>query len=374
MKVHFCAVIGCAVMAGMVARAGPNRQDREAFVDAARRGDLELVRQMLDRAPGLLNVTNSTDETALFKAAWAGHTEIAKLLIGRGADVNAGDFDIRAANPAPGSRVVGETPLTRAISTDQKEIVELLLSKGADVTLGTEFTALEAAIAAQDKDLAQRLIQLGAKVTAHTANDGSTALHGPALVGRPEMAAFLLDLGAEVNAADNEGRTPLYLAAEKGHAEVVDLLIRRGANVDARNRLGGTPLMEAVRNGHAEVVRRLLTAGADAKAATKTGMTVLMHAVLRRTGQGDPTTEQRLAVMDLLAKAGADAAARDKFGDNALHYAVPTGSVELAKWLVAHGADVNARGDGGFTPLANCRVWGNTKDLRKYLREQGATE
>lgn len=73
---------------------GQGRSDGERFLAAARRGDLETVRELLDRDSSLIGATKErTDETALHIAAAYGRVEIVRLLIARGADVNAKAID-----------------------------------------------------------------------------------------------------------------------------------------------------------------------------------------------------------------------------------------------------------------------------------------
>jgi ankyrin repeat protein len=53
--------------------------------------------------------------------------------------------------------------------------------------------------------------------------------------GRTETARALIELGADVNAADNLGTRPLHWAADAGHMPTIRLLIEKGAQVDAVN-------------------------------------------------------------------------------------------------------------------------------------------
>jgi ankyrin repeat protein len=89
-------------------------------------------------------------------------------------------------------------------------------------------------------------------------DDGMTPLLVAALSGHREMAALLLDHGADVEARDAAGgATPLYQAAAWGRTAVIELLIARGADVNARNRAGKTPLAAALANGSIEAARIL---------------------------------------------------------------------------------------------------------------------
>jgi hypothetical protein len=73
----------------------------------------------------------------------------------------------------------------------------------------------------------------------------TTPLGIAAAGGHANVAALLLDHGANVNGADGLGQSPLHMAAEHGSNEVAKLLLDRGANVDARDFLGATPLQYA---------------------------------------------------------------------------------------------------------------------------------
>ncbi len=139
--------------------------------------------------------------------------------------------------------------------------------------------------------------------------------------------------------------TALHRAAHDGDSAAVGRLLRAGGEVDAATRHGVTPLALASARGHAAVVETLLGGGADPNRASPQGETPLM--VASRTGVVDSVT----ALLRHGAGAGVDA--REGWrGQTALMWASAEGHAEVVTPLVAAGADVDARSDGGFTPLA----------------------
>ncbi len=89
--------------------------------------------------------------------------------------------------------------------------------------------------------------------------DGGTPLLNAVISGQAEMAALLLDKGADREARDTgePGGTPLYHAASWGRTAVVELLVARGADVNARSKTGITPLGAAVANSFQDAARIL---------------------------------------------------------------------------------------------------------------------
>ena len=83
-------------------------------------------------------------------------------------------------------------------------------------------------------------------------------------------------MGADVNARDNYAQTPLYEAVQLGHKDVAALLIQNGADVNAKTYHDGpTPLHWAAYLGHKDLVALLMENGADVNAKDKVGKTPL---------------------------------------------------------------------------------------------------
>ena len=78
-----------------------------------------------------------------------------------------------------------------------------------------------------------------------------------------DLAALLLEHGADANASDKNGWTPLmYAVTYMGTANAANLLIQHGANLNAKNRKGGTALAIAESAGRHEFAAVLRQHGA----------------------------------------------------------------------------------------------------------------
>jgi hypothetical protein len=126
----------------------------------------------------------------------------------------------------------GTTPFVRAAKNADVAVMRLLLENGANPNLATRnnTTALMALVGGLGRKYGADLQVLPA--------EEKNAL---------EAARLVLDLGADVNAANEAGQTSLHAAAAIGANGVVRFLVERGARLDARTRQGRTPLDEALR-------------------------------------------------------------------------------------------------------------------------------
>jgi ankyrin repeat protein len=187
----------------------------------------------------------------------------------------------------------GQTPLIVAASHGQTEIVKVLLEKGANVDAegsqgGTALIAAACSCAIIDMpytlDAIVLLVEKHANVNART-KDGSTALMGAAGWGRSDIAEFLLNHGAQIDAANDEGYTALLIAASGSAlptADVVKLLLTRGANVEAKTTEGDTALLLTASQGGYEgkqILELLLEKRANPHVTDKRGDTPLALAI-----------------------------------------------------------------------------------------------
>ena len=143
---------------------------------------------------------------------------------------------------------------------------EGLGAHGADVNSKEQWrrqTPLMWAVAESHPEMAQELIAHGADVNAAATNGtGYNALTGAVTSGHTEMAAWLLENGANPNYRYGPGYTPLLAAAANGRVEIVKALLARGAELHAKSNDGKTALALADERKHSEVAALLRSRGA----------------------------------------------------------------------------------------------------------------
>lgn len=180
---------------------------------------------------------------------------------------------------------------------------------------------------------AQACIDSGADVNSDL--EGFPPLCAAANSGKAEIAKFLLDKGADVDAVTAHGRSALMIASSRGATDLVDLFCRRGADVDYQTSEGKTALMEACESGNVEVVRLLLKNGASVDLRTEpketSGTSALMFAA--RSGNSE--------IIELLVGEGACVSDEDGYGLTALTHAHDCGQEAAEKTLVKLGADIS---------------------------------
>ena len=168
---------------------------------------------------------------------------------------------------SPGSTVPGEnrwatpvrieSPLVVAVINDHVEVVRLLLDKGASVNAVNHHNSTVLMLAARfgHAEIIRLLLDRGADITIRD-RQGYNPLMIALKYGSFDVIRLFLDKGAVVNESDYyHGMTPLMLAAKIGNAEAVRLLLERGARINAENNDHQTPLMIASENEHVEIVQ-----------------------------------------------------------------------------------------------------------------------
>ena len=209
-----------------------DREGTTALHNAAWRGNLDIVRYLIEQGASLNALMNGGGNTALHNAASIGNIEVVRVLLDAGADV-----DCRTT--------WGATPLQWAARQGGEDVVQLLLERGADPRAAGDdgATAFFAAMDSGHLPAARLLLDAGADVDVRSPDVHRTPLHLAALRGQAEAAALLLDNGAEVDAVDEYGMTPVQCAARYGNPEVVEILGTHGADTSGLEVSAGRPAL-----------------------------------------------------------------------------------------------------------------------------------
>jgi ankyrin repeat protein len=281
-----------------------------ALMSAARRRKTEMVRLLLSRG-AKVDARGMMGRTALIWAALEDDTETVRILLEAGANVNA----IPNRNHY--------TALSGAAFGGNLQLARLLLDRGARLDPGSgQMTALGAAAWGNNPGMVQLLLERGAAPETH-GETGRTALHFAAINDSPVTLRMLLAKGANPEARSDDGETALLVAASLGSTEGIRLLLERGVNVEARmsgdaaGRGGASALWLAARNHDSGKVRQLLDAGADVNAKSSDGRTPLMAAACSAAESAASMKAKQIIVRWLIVR-GANATAAAKNGDSAL--------------------------------------------------------
>ena len=375
--------------------AAANRYGVRPISLAAENGNAAVVEALLD-AGADPNATLRGGETALMTAARTGDAATIRALLVRGADPNARD----------GFR--GQTALMWAAARNNAAAVHALAELGADIhaqTVTAErapggnrlfyappptgFSALTFAARGGHLDALRVLLETGADVNA-TLSDGQSALVVAVANANWQLADYMLDRGADPNLA-GAGWNALHQLLRtrrmntgfgfpgpipSGSVDSIDVLkkmIALGGDVDARmttngmkdgqrnrlNRLGATPFFLAAKVTDTEAMRVLVDAGADTVTPNADGTTPLMVAAgLAIWNPGEdggslPGQEDEvLEAVKMCVELGNPIDAVNYRGETALHGAAFRGANNVVEYLVAQGADLDARTDLGYSPLA----------------------
>lgn len=368
---QLAAVNGNVAMAQSLLDAGadPNAvlpEGETILMTAARTGQPAMLTLLLDRGADLHARENWYGETALIWAVAENHADAVRVLVDRGADVNQTSAPLTFARRRSGQSVLSLgswTPLMYAARENAFDAGRTLVGAHADLNV--------------------------------TDPDGATALVVAIINANYDFAAFLIDAGADPNVVDKDaGMGPLYAAIDMhrlaiGHGrpnprpagtldavDIVRRLLDRKANPNAALKApifqrqhtigdatlgkGATPFLRAAKSGDLEMMKLLLAAGADPK-ATLSNTTALMFAAGFGWRDGSPiapsydqgSPEEATQAIALLLDLGLDVNAVNDSGDTALHVAVTgRGSPEIVRFLIARGANLQAKNKRGQTPLA----------------------
>jgi ankyrin repeat protein len=354
---------GSGPMVQLLLKAGadPNTSlpgGETALMTASRTGKVEAVNALINAGANVNARESKSGQTALMWAAAEGNGEAVGALLHAKAELNA--------------RVdSGYTAFLFAVREGQLGVVRTLLKAGVDVNETVQPGLVSG------KKFAQ--VRAGPRT-------GTGALLLAVTNAHYELAAYLLDAGADPNAAI-PGMTALHAITTvrkpgvgdndpapdgSGNMTAIELVRKmaaKGANLNARmtkkislgltaiNTVGATPFFMASRTADAELMRVLAELGADTKINNADNSTPLMAAAglgTRSPGEDSGTEPEVLEAMQVLLDLGADINAVDNNGETAMHSAAYKNYPLAVEFLAKHGAKReiwDKPNKQGWTPL-----------------------
>ncbi len=304
----------------------------ESIHAAVLRGDLAGVQDHVEQGTPLNTqwLTTLDDSTPLILAIRRNNLEMIDVLLEGGADPNAA----RQTHSMEWALKNVNTYSANVVNLDREHLVRLLLKHGGDPNWTNAWGYM-----AFSQILSHRI--------------------------SADLVLDLLDAGAQINPDfEYEGPSPLTSAIQSQYRnpEVIQLLIAPGAKLVETRPDVSSPLHAALRIGDVELAQKMINAGADINAGGYPyGRTPLMEAVFSRD----------LGVLEfILDVPGISPNLTESNGLTPLSLAVSTGSEQMTRTLLEHGANPNVQDNQGSTPLRS--VFAEWSHVACILLEYGA--
>ena len=346
------AMVAALLAAGADANAAlPSGET--VLMTASRTGSVEAVRLLASHRAELDAREHTRGQTALMWAVAQQHPDVVATLVALGADVHA--------RSVPQPRRIH----TRTAGFNPTGVIDTVLGSNTPILFAARQGNLDAA---------RHLVAGGADVN-DTAPTGTSALVVAAHSGHTALALFLLEQGADPNAAE-AGYSALHAATLRGDETLAAALLARGADPNApvvrgsqgrRNSpdyvldhdvVGATAFWLGAHFAEPGIMRVLADGGADPQIVMEDGTTPLMAATAARRRRepgltANPAEDERLVLEAARAAidAGVQVNAADAAGNTALHTAAARRLDTVVRLLADSGADLNALNDNGQTSL-----------------------
>ena len=240
--------------------------DTGELIERAYEGELEAVRRLLEAGVDV-NGTNANGATALHRAAYRDHLEVARALVASGASLEMRDDNF------------GSTPLHAAAVSGAASVADFLAKSGADLHTKNKAGKTPMALAEEQANIDVIAVLRNAAREERERQQHHKKLCLAMVVAvkqaQTDEVSRLLQEGADVNWEPLRGRTALVEAAERNHVAVMEVLVAAKAELDRADATGSTALMVAANYGSAAATEFLLRKGADDSLTNDFGRTAL---------------------------------------------------------------------------------------------------
>lgn len=301
--------------------------------------------------------------TALTAAAFLGYSDILRLLLERGANVNHIEKDngyhtmVRVDDEKTLIALLEYNPDLAGLNQGLNSVIESgksidmvtrILNAGAepnaidtrDQTRDTPLTNACASIWSPGSlELVKLLIGRGATIVGTPDSKRGSPLHIASEAQAIDVVEFLLHASADVNLHIGHLGTPLQICCQsaRDHEAKIQMLVDRGADIHAAGSHYHSIFTAACLRSSFSAVSYLIEHGAEVNQADKVGCLPVLAACLR--------DDDRQYLIESLVSSGATLDVTDKLGRMVLHYAALGGDLSLVQWLIANDPSLIAERD-----------------------------
>nr|XP_058936520.1 85/88 kDa calcium-independent phospholipase A2 isoform X7 [Kogia breviceps] len=240
---HHSRIISCA-------NSRENEEGCTPLHLACRKGDWEILVELVQYCHAQMDVTDNNGETAFHYAVQSDNSQVLQLL---GKNASAGLNQVNHQ---------GLTPLHLACQLGKQDMVRVLLLYNARCNvMGPNGYPIHVAMKFSQKGCAEMIVSMdSSQIHSKDPRYGASPLHW---AKNAEMARLLLKRGCDVNSTSSVGNTALHVAVTRNRFDCVIVLLTHGANAEARGEHGNTPLHLAVSKDNMEMIKALLVFGAE---------------------------------------------------------------------------------------------------------------
>jgi ankyrin repeat protein len=333
-----------------------NREGYTPFLNACFHGNVQLIQYLLSsRGNGIASTNNSGKSTALHKAIWAKHSDVAKVLVDADASLSAYDS-------------FGDTPLHIACARGLVDVCAYIIAKDPTTmhlrNTSNDHMPLYTACIVNGAEVVNTLIRNGADILAR-GKGGSAPIHEACYRGHAEIVKQLIEADKNcLTLVDNNGRYPIHEAANGGHLDVVELLLDAGAALRVYDSFGDSPPHFAcsASTSNMQLIKRLLEIEPDSINRTGRDKMTPLHAACE---------QEAVPAVELLLTHGATLDATDGDGWNGLHYACASGNVQLVELLLRKMTPyLNVTSCIGEAPIHGAAMAGHAAIVEMILKEK----
>ncbi|XP_020029207.1 85/88 kDa calcium-independent phospholipase A2 isoform X2 [Castor canadensis] len=277
---HHSRIISCA-------NSTENEEGCTPLHLACRKGDREILVELVQYCHAQMDVTDNKGETAFHYAVQGDNSQVLQLL---GKNASAGLNQVNHQ---------GLTPLHLACQMGKQEMVRVLLLCNARCNImGPSGYPIHTAMKYSQKGCAEMIISMDSnQIHSKDPRYGASPLHW---AKSAEMARLLLKRGCDVDSTSMSGNTALHVAVMRNRFDCVMVLLTYGANAGARGEHGNTPLHLAMSKDNMEMIKALIVFGAEVDAPNDFGETPAFIA------SKISKLATRKAILTLLRTVGAD--------------------------------------------------------------------